>query len=246
MRRSFQSVAFILAACLVPVLTHAQTADDVVARNLKAKGGLEKLQATSSLTMSGTISAQGNEMRMQVWSKRPNLFRREVEVQGQKIVQASDGKTVWMTNPMMGSSVPQAVPPEQAKMMQADAEFDSVFVDYKRRGTTVELIGTEKLDGKDVYHLKVTPKGIDPQDYYLDASTGLEIKVARAVEQGGMKMRVETELSNYKEVDGMMVPFSSRQLLNGAPIAQVTIEKVEFNASIEDAMFKMPAPAPKN
>ncbi len=245
MRRSLRFAALILAGCAVPALAHAQTVDDIVARNLKAKGGLEKLQATNTLRMSGTISSQGNEMPLQVWSKRPNLFRREVEVQGQKIVQASDGKTVWMINPMMGSSAPQEVPPEQAKTMQADADFDGVFVDYKKRGTTIELVGSEKLDGKDVYHLKVTPKGSEPQDYYLDANTGLEIKVTRAVDQGGMKVRVETELSSYKEVDGLMVPFSTRQSLNGTPIAQVTIEKVEFNAPVEDALFKMPASAPK-
>jgi outer membrane lipoprotein-sorting protein len=245
MRRSLQFTALILAAGFVPALAHAQTVDDIIAKNLKSKGGLEKLQATNTLKMSGTIVSQGNEMPLQVWSKRPNLFRREVEVQGQKIIQASDGKTVWMINPMMGSSAPQEVPADQAKVMQADADFDGVFVDYKKRGTTIELVGSEKLEGKDVYHLKVTPKGSEPQDYYLDATSGLEIKVARAVEQGGMKMRVETELSNYKEVDGLMVPFSTRQALNGTPIAQVTIEKVEFNASIEDAMFRMPVAAPK-
>ncbi len=240
MRRSVRFAAFILAACAVPALSLAQTADDIVARNLKAKGGLEKLQAASSAKMTGRISAQGNEMPLQVWSKRPNLFRREVEVQGQKMIQASDGKIVWMVNPMMGSSAAQQVPPEQARMMQADADFDGVFVDYKKRGTAIELVGSEKLEGKDVYHLKVTPKDSEPQDYYLDATSGLEVKVTRSVEQGGMKMRVETTLGDYKDVDGMMVPFSTRQSLNGTPIAQVTIEKVEFNAPIDDAIFRMP------
>ncbi len=242
MRRSLRILAMVLAATSFGSgLALAQTVDDIIARNLKSKGGLEKLQATNSLRMSGTINSQGNEMPLEVWSKRPNLFRREVEVQGQKIVQASDGKTVWMINPMTGVSTPQEVPADQAKMMQADADFDGVFVDYKKRGTTIELVGTEKLAGKDVYHLKVTPKGTEAQDYFLDATSGLEVKVTRAVEQGGMKMNVETELSNYQDVNGLMVPFATRQSLNGTPIAQVTIQKVEFNVPIEDALFKMPA-----
>lgn len=242
MRRSLRILAMLLAATSFGSgLALAETVDDIIAKNLKSKGGLEKLQATNSLRMSGTINSQGNEMPLEVWSKRPNLFRREVEVQGQKIVQASDGKTVWMINPMTGVSTPQEVPADQAKMMQADADFDGVFVDYKKRGTTIELVGTEKLAGKDVYHLKVTPKGSEAQDYFLDATSGLEVKVTRAVEQGGMKMNVETELSNYQDVNGLMVPFATRQSLNGTPIAQVTIQKVEFNVPIEDALFKMPA-----
>ncbi len=241
MRRSLRIVALVSAATALGAgLATAQAVDEIVAKNLKAKGGLEKLQAINTLKMSGSISAQGNDMALQVWSKRPNLFRREVEVQGQRMVQASDGKTVWMINPMTGSTVPQEVPAEQAKMMQADADFDGVFVDYKKRGTAIELVGTEKLDGKDVYHLKVTPKDGEAQDYYLDASTGLETKVTRSVEQGGMKMRVETELSNYQEVNGLAVPFSTRQSLNGTPIAQVTIQKVEFDVPIDDAIFRMP------
>lgn len=242
MRRSLRTLAMVLAATsLGSGLAPAQTVDDIIAKNLKSKGGLEKLQATNSLRMSGTINSQGNEMPLEVWSKRPNLFRREVAVQGQKIVQASDGKTVWMINPMTGVSTPQEVPADQANMMQADADFDGVFVDYKKRGTAIELVGAEKLAGKDVYHLKVTPKGSEVQDYFLDAASGLEVKVTRAVEQGGMKMNVETELSNYQDVNGLMVPFATRQSLNGTPIAQVTIQKVEFNVPIEDALFKMPA-----
>jgi outer membrane lipoprotein-sorting protein len=221
----------------------AQTVDEVVARNLKAKGGLEKLKSVNTVKMTGTMTTQGNDLLLTVWSKRPNLFRREAELQGQKVVQASDGATVWMVDPRTGSATPQQVPEEQAKLMKSAAEFDGVFVDYKSRGIVIELVGNEKLEGKDVYHLKVTPKGGDMQDYYLDATTGLEIKVTRPIAQGGMKMSIETELSNYKEVDGMMVPFTTRQSLNGSPAAQVTVQKVEFNVPIDDALFKMPAAA---
>jgi outer membrane lipoprotein-sorting protein len=242
MRRSLHLAALVLAAISFgPALAHAQTVDEIVAKNLKAKGGVEKLKATTSLKMVGTISSQGNEMPLEMWSKRPNLFRRETEVGGQKMIQACDGKTVWVVSPMTGSSAPQEVPFEQARAMRADADFDGVFVDYKSRGTAIELVGTEKLAGKDVYHLKVTPGGGEAQDYYLDAISGLEVKVARSVQQGNMKMNVDTELSNYQDVNGMMVPFSSRQSLNGTVMMQITVQKVEFNVPMADALFRMPA-----
>jgi outer membrane lipoprotein-sorting protein len=241
MRRSFSRIAAIsLALVLSAGAAHAQTADEIVARNVKAKGGLDKLKSVSSVKMVGKMTSQGNTLSLTVWSRRPNLFRREIDVQGQKMVQVSDGSKVWILNPMMGAD-PQELSSAQADVMLADADFDGVLTNYKERGTAIELVGTEQLGGKEVYHLKVTPRGGQLQHYYIDTATGLEVKVARRVEQGGMTMNVETELSNYQDVDGLMVPFTTRQLLNGTPAAEVTIEKVEFNAPMEDSLFKMPA-----
>jgi hypothetical protein len=41
-------------------------------------------------------------------------------------------------------------------------------------------------------------------------------------------------------VDGLLVPFSIRQTANGALVAQLTIDKVEFNVPIDDALFSIP------
>jgi hypothetical protein len=103
-------------------------------------------------------------------------------------------------------------------------------------------VGREKRDGKDVFHLKVTKKGGPPQDYYLDAATGLEQAVSVTVAPGGKNTTITTELGDYREVDGRMVPFSIRQLVNGTVNASTTIDKVEFNVPADDALFRMPSP----
>ena len=80
----------------------------------------------------------------------------------------------------MDAMPPQQLPNTQAAYASQDAEFDSVFVDYKQKGHAIELVGKETLNGAPVYHLKVTKKGGPPQDYYLDAETGLEKKISVA------------------------------------------------------------------
>jgi hypothetical protein len=58
---------------------------------------------------------------------------------------------------------------------------------------------------------------------------------------GGVKQTLETEMSNYKQVDGITVPHTLKQFVNGKPLVEVSVTAVEFNAPVDDAIFKMPA-----
>jgi outer membrane lipoprotein-sorting protein len=244
MRRSLFPIAALAAAIvLAPGAAHAQTLDDIIALNLKSKGGIDKIKATTSVRMTGQIAAtdpSGEQRKgtMTMLAKRPNLMRREAVVGGQKMVNAFDGTSLWMS---VGGMPPQEAPGPQAAYAKQDAEFDSVFVDYKDKGHKIELMGKEKVGGADAYRIRVTKKGGPPQDYYLDAATGLEKKISISLNQGGAAMTIVTELSDYREVEGRMVPFSIRQLVNGTPTASTTIDKVEFNVPVDDSAFKMPS-----
>lgn len=254
MRRAFPLVATLVAGIsLLAGAAQAQTLDEVIAKNLQAKGGLDTLKATNTVKMTGRFKMQGVETPMTTWAKRPNLFRREGEVTPpmggragekplpQKVVSASDGRTAWG---MMGSMPPQQLSGEQAEAMKQGAEFDSIFVDYKEKGYSIDLVGKETQQGKPVYHLKVSRKDAPAQDYYLDAETGLETRiVVNDVDPNGMKVRLETELLDYRPVQGRMVPFRTRQSIqqmDGTRTAEMSLETIEFNLPLEDAMFRMP------
>lgn len=245
MRRPlFPIAAFAAAIFLAAGAAHAQTLDDIIALNLKSKGGIDKIKATTSVRMTGQIAAtdpsgQQRKGTMTMLAKRPNLMRREAIVGGQKMINAFDGNSLWMA---VGGMPPQEAPGPQAAYAKQDAEFDSVFVDYKEKGHKIELVGKEKVGGADAYRLRVTKKGGPPQDYYLDAATGLEKKISISLDaaQRGAAMTIVTELSDYREVEGRMVPFSIRQLVNGTPTAATTIDNIEFNVPLDDSAFKMP------
>jgi len=245
MRRPYHLLAGLAAVLwLIPIALRAQTVDDIIASNLRSKGGLEKIKATRTVRMTGSVVARdmtGREVTssLNMVAKRPNLMRRDLEINGQPIVNAFDGSTLWMA---VGKAAPQQVPNTQNAYAAQDAEFDSVFVEYKEKGHKIELVGKETLDGTPVYHLKVTKKTGPPQDYYLDIETGLEktISVSGRAPDGSQMINV-TEFSDYRSVDGSMVPFLMKQRQNGTVIATTTIDKVEFNVTIDDAFFKMPA-----
>lgn len=242
MRRCCSRAALAMVVLGAAAAVQAQTLDDILARNLKAKGGAEKWKSVSSVRMSGTIKMQGMELPLTVYAKRPNATRQEVQMKDEKLIQAFDGTTAWIINPMTGSDTPQELPAPISRMMKNSSDFDGPLFDHKQKGNTIELVGKERLDGKDVYHLKVGIKG-DPQvqHYYLDAETGVELKRSQEVDMGpGGKQTLETRMSDYRAVDGVMVPRSISQLVNGKPLVQMSIEKVEFNAGVDDALFRMP------
>ena len=239
------SVAAVLAAAVIlPVRpVSAQTLDEIIEMNLKAKGGIEKIRATETVRMTGTISARdpvGQEMKanMIILAKRPNLMRRETTVDKQPMVMAFDGQMFWMAR---GDQLPQQLPAPQAAYAIQDAEFDSVFVDYKQKGHKIALAGKETLDGKPVYHLKVAKKNGPAQDFYLDAQTGLEKKISVRIEAPERQpILFVTEMSDYRDVDGRQIPFKTQQSQNGVTVSTVSLEKVEFNVPADDSLFRMP------
>ena len=199
--------------------------------------------ATETVRMTGTISARdpvGQEMKanMIILAKRPNLMRRETTVDKQPMVMAFDGQMFWMAR---GDQLPQQLPAPQAAYAIQDAEFDSVFVDYKQKGHKIALAGKETLDGKPVYHLKVAKKNGPAQDFYLDAQTGLEKKISVRIEAPERQpILFVTEMSDYRDVDGRLIPFKTQQSQNGVTVSTVSLEKVEFNVPADDSLFRMP------
>ena len=234
------------AVCLLwTVAAQAQTVDEIVAKNLQAKGGAEKWKAVNSVKTTGTITVPKQQLPITVYAKRPNLNRQEIALPKGKVIQAFDGNTAWMVNPMMGITEPQVVPGASADMMKNGADFDGALINYKGKGHTIELVGKETLRDKPVYHLKVTMKGGQVQDYYLDTETGIEVKTTAHVEvdmgpDGPQKQTIETEMSNYKVIDGIMIPHTVRLVTNGKPTMEMSISSVEFITAIDEAMFSMP------
>ncbi len=105
MPRLFRAFPVALAVILLTPGLRAQapaaaqpTVDDIVAKNLKAKGGAERLKSMQTMQMSGKATLQGMDVSMKIFSKRPNMTRQEVKLQDKTVVSAYDGSTAWWIN----------------------------------------------------------------------------------------------------------------------------------------------------
>lgn len=222
----------------------AQTADELVAKNIAARGGTEKLKAVTTMRMTGTMTVgPGMEAPIVLEMKRPSLMRMEFTLQGLTGVQAYDGTTAWAIMPFQGKKDPEALPAEQTAVMAEQADFDGQLVDYKAKGNTVELVGKEPVEGTDAYKLKLTLKNGEVRYIYLDAEYFLEIRTEGSRTVRGTPLDFEASVGDYKDVGGLMFPHSIESGAKGSPQKQkLTITKIELNPEIDGARFKMPAP----
>jgi len=236
-RSSFGLALAAITLLAASIGASGQAVDDLVARNVEAKGGLVRLRAVQTLRQSSRISMMGMEATVTLYGKRPNLMRQEQSLAGQKVVSGFDGQTPWIVNPLTGSSAPVALTGPQADLVREQASaFDGPLVGYRERGQTVELVGLETIGARKMHHLKLTARSGQVQHCYLDAETMLEARLMFESEGA----RFEQEISDYRDVEGIKIPFHIRLLVNGVQQSEVMVEKVEFNVAIDDAIFRMP------
>jgi hypothetical protein len=228
------------------------TVDELVAKNIEAKGGAAALHNLQSLRATGKLLVQQGQIELGYLEtkKRPDEVRTEASLQGMTQIQAYDGKDAWRVSPFFGRKDPERMSADDAKALIEDSEIDGPLVDWKEKGSTVEYLGTEDVDGTPAHKLKVVRKNGDVSFVYLDPNHFLEIRILTGRMRHGAYEEQEIDLGDYEKVDGVFVPTSIESGGKGAPDKQRTIiDKVEANVPVDDGMFHFPGqialPQPK-
>jgi hypothetical protein len=239
---AFMRMSVVLLGVVLISSAFAETAEELVAKNIQAKGGLEKLKAIQSVRMSGTQDNDGFKAAVVQENKRPNLVRETFALQGMTSIQAYDGASGWQVRPFGGRKDPELMGEEDLRSLLLDADFDGPLVDYKEKGNKIESLGHDIVDGDDAYKLKVTLNNGDILYYYLDPDTFLEIRKEGQLFLRGSVQEFVVNLGSYKPVNGVMFPFWSASGPKGAdPLPNTTFDKIEVNLPLEDAKFAVPA-----
>lgn len=237
------AVIVLLAVCCFGVISHSQTADELIAKNIQARGGMEKMKAIKTIRIRGKFEAGGGfTASVGQENMRPNLVRETLTLQGMTQVQAYDGTAGWQIQPFGGKKDPEMLGEDDLRDLLLDGDFDGPLVDYKEKGSTVEFMGHDVVDGDDALRLKVTLKDGDIIYDYLDPDTFIEIR--REIQQfirGSIRDKV-IGLGSYKPVAGVMYPFSISQGSKNHPDDQtISVQKMEVNVPIDPADFALPA-----
>ena len=238
------AVIVLAAVSCLSAFSLAQTADELVNKNIQAKGGMDKLKAIKSVRITAKLSGGGGfTAAVGQENQRPNLVRETFSLQGMTAVQAYDGSTGWQIRPFSGRKDPELMGEDDARDLLIDSDFDGPLVDYKDKGNAVEYLGHDVVDGDDALRLKVTLKNGDILYYYLDPDTYLEIrKETQEFIRGSVRESV-SDLGSYKPVAGVMYPFSIASGPKNDPTSwqTVTIEKIDVNVPLERSTFAVPA-----
>jgi len=230
-------VLFAIAGAL-----HAQTAEDLVKRNIAAHGGIDKIKAIHSFRMTGRMQAGSFTAQIGKEGLAPNMLRQTFTVQGMTEIDAYDGATGWKISPFEGRKDPELMGEDDVRQLMEDADFYGPLIDYQQKGNKVEYLGHDTVDGDDVLKLKVTLKNGDLMYYYLDPETFLEIRIESVRYIRGAVQEDFREPGSYKQAGGIYFPFSYETGSKQNPLntTKLTVDKIEVNVPLEKSHFQMP------
>lgn len=239
MKRIFLSIITIFA---ISTSVTAQTVDEIVSKHIEVTGGNDAYKQIKTAKMVGkTQLGPGMEAPMSIISINNKAFRMELTVQGMTMVQAVNGDKGWAIMPFQGNPEPQPMTPEQVKMMSAQLDLTGDFYDYKAKGNQIELVGTDDMEGTEVYKLKVTKKDGTTIYHYLDKSTYYDLKQTQKVKVQDKEMESATLYSNYKKTNtGLVLPFS----MSGDMSGEIQWTSIEINNNVDEKIFMMPETKP--
>lgn len=240
-----KGLLFTLVIFLLGTSLQAQTADQILEKYFENTGGIAKWKELQSQKVSGNMSMQGMDLPFTMTSKIPNKQRMEIQVQGMQIISAYDGTEAWMVNPFATGTEPVKITGDEAKEM-TERNFEDEFIDYKSKGHEVILAGTEEVDGVKCYKIQfVKNKNNDKEDvtefHFFDAENYVPIMIVSYARSGPMKgTESKTYISDYQEINGLMIPFSTETKVDGQTVMKMSFQKVSLNESVDDTIFAFP------
>ena len=225
----------LVAGLCVFASAHAITVDELVQKNLDARGGADKLRAITALHETGKYRLGGGlEAKIDSYQLGPDKLRFEFSLQGLTQVNAWDGAQGWQIAPFQGRKDPQKTTYDDNKSLIDGADIGGPLLDSQKKGIKLEYLGTEDIDGTNAYKLRATFKNGDSRVIYLDPDQYLEIRVVDHTIVRGQEQVQTTDLGEYEKVDGVYFPFEQ---------GQIHIESAETNKPIDAAMFSFPTSA---
>jgi hypothetical protein len=214
--------------------------DEILENYFEAIGSPEAWKGKTTMKITGTSENMGMSFPVTVYAMPPNLQKVEVNIQGQQYVEAFDGEVAWTINPFMGSTEPTQKTEDETKEA-AKQKFEDEFIDWKEKGHSLSLEGTEEVDGVETIKLKMVKNTGDEVIYFFDPENYVPIMMRSYISSGPMKGKaVDSYMSDYQEVDDVVTPFSLMQKVDGQTFMNMKMEKVEFNVPMEKSMFEMP------
>jgi hypothetical protein len=224
------SVIFSIAAF---ASVKAQNVDEVVSKYIAAKGGADKLKSVNTIVEKGTLNANGQKIPINMTIVNGKAMKQDYTVNGMtgyQIVTATEG---WNYNPFMGQTKSEAMTADDVKSSQDQLDATDDLFDYVAKGTTVEYLGKDDVEGTECYKLKLTMKSGKEKTCYISTEDNLLVKITEKVTANGQEQEVNTMLSNYKEVNGIQFPFAVT-----GPFGLVEMDTIEINTDVDESVFK--------
>src|SRR5262245_11951486 len=214
-------------------------ADEILEKYVKALGGKEAIEKTTSLTAKGTFEIEAANITGDVEShqKAPNKYANLFTIPGMggggRIY---DGTKGWDANPMTGI---RELSGEELAVLKREADFHQAL-NLKKHYPKMEVKGKETVGKYETYVISATPAEGGPEKLYFDIASGLLVRRDAERETGQGKVASEEYFDDYKDVGGVKV-YHSRKIVSPMFSITIKIADAKSNVEIDEAKFNKPS-----
>lgn len=212
----------------------AQTADEIVKKNIEATGGEKNWHSVKTLKETGLVVSTGGSFNITVTVVNEQEMRIDVTlagVNGYTIITQKEG---WVFFPFQGQTAPQEMTADQVKLAQNQMDVRGDLFDYKKKGSTVAYEGKDTIDGKNCYKLLLTDKNNRKETMYIDTATNYLVHAINKVNVSGTDMEVVVMYDNYQRTpEGVVLPMDIT-----SKGSTMKFSAVEINKPVDEAIFK--------
>ncbi len=228
---------FLMLTCLLAVtVVSAQSLEEIV-KKYSAANKLDKVGALKTIKLTGKMSMMGMDIPMEMWMKNPDKVKSVININGQEMIQAFDGVKGYTINPMAGSAEPVEMSAQDLKSMQRNNMFQNYLENYLKNGQLV-LAGEEVVNGSPAHKLNANLDEGMVLNLFIDKSSYLLVKTSATINAEGQTMVMDSYPSDYKEVNGLLIPMKTTTSAMGQEFVQ-TFTKVEVDVPMEDSIFTL-------
>lgn len=212
-------------------IVKAQTADEIIESHINALGGAEKIATIQTVSMVGSINVQGLDVSVIVTASNGKGSRTDIAVPGMgEGFQIYTPTKAWSFMPFQGQTSVEELPEDKQKDGLAQLDVQGLLLNYKEKGSKVELLGKEMYDGDECYKLKVETSYGKSTTYFINSKTYYRVK---SISAGPTGADVETVFSNFKKTEqGFVFPFSQSN-----PNGTLEFSSIEVNKPVDEKIF---------
>ena len=225
------------------------TVDEIIDNYLENTGGKEAWSNLQGIKMVAKVNQGGIEIPLEIVQMKDGRTYTKFTFQGNEFYQGVyDGETLWSIN--FQSLKAEKSDQESTDNFKLDInDFPDSFLNYKDKGYSAELMGTETIDGAETYKVKLVkePRTIDGQEvdditfYYFDTEAFIPIAQDSEIKSGPQAGAIgRSTQSDFDEVEGLYFPFSLTQGIKDGPSQPLMIESIEVNPDVDESLFEYP------
>jgi len=247
-------LALLSLSILAAAPVQAVDVDEIISSYIENTGGHDAWAKLKGVRMTGEFNQGGMKFPFELVQMKDGRQYTKLSFQGKELKQGVfDGKTMWNTN-FMTMKAEKADAEATANKKLESNDFPEALFDYKAKGYTAELLGTETIVGTEAYKIKLVKEPVtidgkkvdDVTYYYFDTEALVPLVSESEIKAGPAKGKMgQSKLGDYQEVGGLYFPYSMTQGIKDGRSVSMEIKKIELNPKVSAADFAIPAAKPE-